>query len=106
MDAGDDLFIAGTDSAEATGSLVYKATLSGTTYTVLPYYQTGSGIGVDGGIVYVTGIDHGLQAEAAWGSQHCRFRIPTPPAHEAVPDLGTLVCRPEAGRAEPASSPP
>ena len=49
---------------------------------------------VNGGLVYVTGLDHGLGAEAHWGKERCVFRIPPPPAHDPVADLGTLVCRP------------
>lgn len=57
---------------------------------------------VNGGLVYVKGLDHGLGAQAHWGGQRCAFRIPPPPAHDPVADLGTLVCRP-AGTAGPSA---
>ncbi len=48
---------------------------------------------VNGGLVYVTGLDHGLGAVARWGSQSCSFRIPPPPVHQPVANLGVLICR-------------
>jgi outer membrane usher protein len=46
------------------------------------------------GMVYVTGFDHGMAAEARWEGGHCRFRVPPPPPDEPLPDMGTLECRP------------
>jgi outer membrane usher protein len=45
------------------------------------------------GVVYVTGFDHGMAADASWPGGHCAFRLPPPPADEPVPDVGTLRCR-------------
>lgn len=44
------------------------------------------------GAVYVTGYDHGMQAEASWTSGHCGFRLEPPPVDEPIPDLGTIRC--------------
>jgi len=45
------------------------------------------------GFVYVTGLDHGMTAEADWNDGRCAFRIPPPPSDDPLPDLGTVVCR-------------
>jgi len=45
------------------------------------------------GYVYVTGLDHGMTAEADWTTGRCAFRIPPPPSDDPLPDLGTVVCR-------------
>jgi outer membrane usher protein len=44
------------------------------------------------GLVYVTGYDHGMAAEASWSGGHCRFRLPPPPADDPLPDMGTVKC--------------
>jgi outer membrane usher protein len=46
------------------------------------------------GMVYVTGYDHGMAAEANWEGGHCSFRLEPPPPDEPLPDMGTVVCRP------------
>jgi outer membrane usher protein len=56
---------------------------------------------VQGGMVYVTGLDHALTAVATWNVGQCSFRLPTPPAGEVLPDLGSIRCR-----TAPATAPP
>jgi outer membrane usher protein FimD/PapC len=45
------------------------------------------------GMVYVTGYDHGMAAEASWTGGHCSFRLEPPPPDEPLPDMGTIQCR-------------
>jgi len=45
------------------------------------------------GVVYVTGFDHGMAADATWSGGHCVFRLPPPPGDDPVPDVGTIRCR-------------
>ncbi len=45
------------------------------------------------GMVYVTGFDHGMSAEAAWSGRHCSFRLEPPPPDDPLPDMGTVSCR-------------
>jgi outer membrane usher protein len=45
------------------------------------------------GMVYVTGLDHGDAADAAWPGNHCTFRLQPPDGDVPQPDLGTVVCR-------------
>ena len=45
------------------------------------------------GLVYVTGYDHGLSAEASWAGGHCSFRLEPPPPDDPLPDMGTVQCR-------------
>jgi outer membrane usher protein len=45
------------------------------------------------GLVYVTGYDHGMQAEASWSGGHCSFRLEPPPPDDPLPDMGTIQCR-------------
>jgi outer membrane usher protein len=51
------------------------------------------------GLVYVTGYDHGMAAEAAWAGGHCRFRLEPPPPDDPLPDMGTVRCHAGAGTA-------
>jgi len=44
------------------------------------------------GMVYVTGFDHGLSAEASWSGGHCSFRLDPPPPDDPLPDMGTVPC--------------
>ena len=44
------------------------------------------------GMVYVTGYDHGMAAEASWSGGHCSFRLEPPPPDDPLPDMGTVVC--------------
>src|SRR5882724_940 len=44
------------------------------------------------GLVYVTGHDHGMAAQANWSGGHCRFRLEPPPADDPLPDMGTVRC--------------
>ena len=44
------------------------------------------------GMVYVTGYDHGMAAEASWAGGHCRFRLEPPPPDDPLPDMGTVTC--------------
>src|ERR1700722_15640073 len=44
------------------------------------------------GLVYVTGYDHGMAAEASWAGGHCRFRLEPPPPDDPLPDMGTVKC--------------
>jgi outer membrane usher protein len=44
------------------------------------------------GMVYVTGYDHGMSAEANWPGGHCRFRLEPPPPDDPLPDMGTVLC--------------
>ena len=44
------------------------------------------------GMVYVTGYDHGMAAEARWSGGHCSFRLEPPPPDDPLPDMGTVVC--------------
>jgi outer membrane usher protein len=45
------------------------------------------------GMVYVTGYDHGMSAEASWPGGHCSFRLQPPPVDDPLPDMGTIQCR-------------
>ena len=45
------------------------------------------------GMVYVTGYDHGVAAEANWSGGHCSFRLEPPPPDDPLPDMGTIQCR-------------
>jgi outer membrane usher protein len=47
---------------------------------------------VQDGMVYVTGYDHGMAAEASWNGGHCRFRLEPPPPDDPLPDMGTVRC--------------
>jgi outer membrane usher protein FimD/PapC len=49
---------------------------------------------VQDGVVYVTGYDHGMRAEADWDGGHCSFRLEPPPPDDPLPDMGTIACRP------------
>ena len=44
------------------------------------------------GMVYVTGFDHGMAAEASWPGGRCDFRLQPPPPDEPLPDLGVVTC--------------
>ncbi|MEA3174305.1 MAG: outer rane usher protein, partial [Gammaproteobacteria bacterium] len=45
------------------------------------------------GVVYVTGYDHGMAAEASWKGGSCSFRLEPPPPDDPLPDMGTIRCR-------------
>ena len=45
------------------------------------------------GVVYVTGYDHGMAAQADWKGGSCNFRLEPPPPDDPVPDMGTIRCR-------------
>jgi outer membrane usher protein len=45
------------------------------------------------GMVYVTGYDHGMSAEASWPGGHCSFRLQPPPPDDPLPDMGIIQCR-------------
>ena len=45
------------------------------------------------GVVYVTGFDHGVSAEAAWSGGRCLFRLEPPPPDDPLPDMGTIRCK-------------
>ncbi|MDP9084385.1 MAG: fimbria/pilus outer membrane usher protein [Pseudomonadota bacterium] len=45
------------------------------------------------GMVYVTGYDHGVSADASWNGGRCTFQLPRPPSDEPLPDVGTIRCR-------------
>ncbi len=47
---------------------------------------------VQGGLVYVTGYDHGMSAEASWSGGRCNFRLESPPPDDPLPDMGTVQC--------------
>jgi outer membrane usher protein len=47
------------------------------------------------GLVYVTGLDHGMSARAEWNGGQCDFRLDAPPSDDPLPDMGTIVCRAE-----------
>jgi outer membrane usher protein len=51
------------------------------------------------GMVYVTGFDHGLAAEASWPGGHCSFRLDAPPPGDPLPDMGVVTCRAAGGGA-------
>jgi outer membrane usher protein len=44
------------------------------------------------GMVYVTGYDHGMAAEASWAGGKCHFRLEPPPPDDPLPDMGTVRC--------------
>jgi outer membrane usher protein len=48
---------------------------------------------VNDGVVYVTGYDHGMAAEANWQGGSCGFRLEPPPPDDPVPDMGTIRCQ-------------
>ncbi len=52
------------------------------------------------GMVYVTGYDHGVAAEASWQGGRCAFRLNAPPSDDPLPDLGTIRCH-SVGRQRP-----
>ena len=55
--------------------------------------QTGGfPVGYDGQ-AYVTGFAAGTQVSADWDHRHCEFTLPAATTSDAVPDLGTLVCK-------------
>ena len=56
------------------------------------------------GLVYVTGYDHGMSAEASWPGGRCSFRLQPPPSDDPLPDMGTIQCRAVSGAA-PAGNP-
>jgi len=45
------------------------------------------------GMVYVTGFDHGMAADATWPGNRCTFRLDPPDADVPQPDMGTVMCR-------------
>jgi len=45
------------------------------------------------GVVYVTGLDHGMGGEASWVGGRCVFRVNPPPSDDPVPDLGNVACK-------------
>ena len=47
---------------------------------------------VQNGMVYVTGYDHGMAADASWNGGHCHFRLEPPPSDDPLPDMGTVQC--------------
>ena len=47
---------------------------------------------VTDGVVYVTGYDHGMAAEASWKGGSCSFRLEPPPPDDPMPDMGTVRC--------------
>jgi outer membrane usher protein len=49
-------------------------------------------VGLDG-LTYLTNYDHGTGGEAHWNGGQCRFRLPPPPAGQAQPDVGDIICR-------------
>ena len=51
------------------------------------------------GMVYVTGYDHGMAAEASWAGGHCRFRLEPPPPDDPLPDMGTVRCHADTAAA-------
>src|SRR3984957_6672216 len=44
------------------------------------------------GMVYVTGYDHGMAAQARWPGGQCHFRLEPPPPDDPQPDMGTVKC--------------
>jgi outer membrane usher protein len=60
---------------------------------------------VTDGLVYVTGYDHGMAADATWTGGHCSFRLQPPPPDDPLPDMGTISCRATPPRAAPAVTP-
>jgi outer membrane usher protein len=44
------------------------------------------------GMVYVTGYDHGMAADASWPGGRCSFRLDPPPPDDPLPDMGTVQC--------------
>jgi outer membrane usher protein len=48
---------------------------------------------VQNGMVYVTGYDHGMAADASWNGGHCHFRLEPPPSDDPLPDMGIVQCR-------------
>ena len=57
------------------------------------------------GMVYVTGYDHGMAADATWQGGHCSFRLEPPPDDEPVPDMGTIRCSASKDAAPSAAAP-
>ncbi len=45
------------------------------------------------GLVFVTGFDHGLSAEAEWNGGRCTFRVDAPVGDDPLPDLGIVACQ-------------
>jgi outer membrane usher protein len=45
------------------------------------------------GMVYVTGFDHGIAADATWPGNRCTFRLDPPDGDVPQPDMGTVICR-------------
>ncbi len=48
------------------------------------------------GVVYVTGLDHGMGGEATWAQGRCVFRLDPPASDDPLPDMGTVSCKPGA----------
>jgi outer membrane usher protein len=48
------------------------------------------------GLVYVTGYDRAQAGRAHWAGHVCRFHLGDPPAHDPLPDMGTIQCEEEA----------
>jgi outer membrane usher protein len=46
------------------------------------------------GVVYVTGLDHGIGGEASWVGGRCVFRVNPPAGDDPLPDLGDVPCTP------------
>jgi outer membrane usher protein len=49
------------------------------------------------GLTYVTTLDHGVGGSAQWGNHRCAFRVEPPPSNDPLPEMGTIVCRPQNG---------
>jgi outer membrane usher protein len=45
------------------------------------------------GLVYVTGLDHGMSGSAEWNGGACTFRVDAPIGDDPMPDMGTILCR-------------
>jgi len=46
-----------------------------------------------GGEVYVAGLDPTTRLHASWGNRHCEFDVYFTASAEALPDLGTYICK-------------
>jgi outer membrane usher protein len=58
------------------------------------------------GMVYATGLDHGMAGDATWPGGQCTFRVPPPPSNVVLPDLGGIRCRATPSAAPPVTAPP